>query len=43
MEYCLPFGGDFGTVASYFRKKFLAPIHTPLVAIFGPSIGIRAG
>jgi hypothetical protein len=31
------FGGDFVTVANYFRKKFLAPIHPLLIAVFGPS------
>jgi hypothetical protein len=37
------FGGDFGTVAKYFQKKFLALIHPPLVAVFGSSIGIGTG
>jgi hypothetical protein len=31
------FDGDIGTATKYFEKKFTAPIHPPLVAVFGPS------
>jgi hypothetical protein len=36
-------GGDFGTAAKYFGRNLRLLFTPPLVAVFGPSIGIRAG
>jgi hypothetical protein len=34
--FCV-FGGEIGTTAEYFARNFTAPIHPPLVAVFGAS------
>jgi hypothetical protein len=41
LENSLVVGSDFGTAAKYFKRNFTAPIHPPLVAVFGPSLTIK--
>jgi hypothetical protein len=37
------FCGELGTVVKYFERNLRLPFTPPLVAVFGPSIGIKAG